>query len=185
MYRLTRLTAALLALASGAVGGPGVDSCGAETTRRQEAGEQAESTTALAITPIAPVAEDPARYRDSRLRLVGRLENQGDNYFTDLRVVLEDEQGAFLHVVPWLPVHLPPGPRRGAGKRPEVLSDYLGKKVELIATVEESMPELARKFAPSRDSSSLISRALRLFVPSSIMFIARLDVPSSANWSEA
>lgn len=85
---------------------------------------------------IAAVAADPAAFLERELRLVGRLVNRGENYFTDLRVALEDDEGAFLDVWPWLPTSLPPAPPGATGKRPEVLSDYLGKKVELTGKIE-------------------------------------------------
>lgn len=82
---------------------------------------------------VKSIAQDPASWVDKDAVLTGTLENQGANYFTDLRVVLRDDEGNKLAVKPWLPVAVPPGPR--SGPRPKTLSQYLGKKVELVATL--------------------------------------------------
>ena len=83
---------------------------------------------------IKALAQDPAAFLDKDVELTGTLENQGANYFTDLRVVLRDGEGNAVAVKPWLPVSVPPGPKTGA-PRPKTLSSYLGKKVDLEATV--------------------------------------------------
>jgi len=82
---------------------------------------------------VKAVAQDPAAWLDKEASLSGTLENRGSNYFTDLRVVLRDDEGHVLAVKPWLPVSVPPGP--GPGPRPRTLSQYLGKKVDLLATL--------------------------------------------------
>ncbi len=71
----------------------------------------------------------------------GTLENIGKNYFTDQRLVLRDENDNTVPVRGWLPmemVKVPGGERKG-----ELLSDYLGKTVELTATLVEG--ELPRQ----------------------------------------
>lgn len=83
---------------------------------------------------VKGVAQDPAAWLDKDVGLVGTLENRGANYFKDLRVVLRDDDGHEIAVRPWLPVSVPPGPPGGA-PRPRTLSSYLGKKVDLQATV--------------------------------------------------
>jgi hypothetical protein len=82
---------------------------------------------------IKAIAQDPAAWLDKEAALTGTLENQGANYFTDLRVVLRDDEGNAVAVKPWLPVSVPPGPK--TGPRPKTLSSYLGKKVDLQCTV--------------------------------------------------
>jgi hypothetical protein len=82
---------------------------------------------------VKAIAQDPAAWLDKEAALTGTLENQGANYFTDLRVVLRDDEGHAVAVKPWLPVAVPPGPK--PGPRPKTLSSYLGKKVDLRATV--------------------------------------------------
>jgi hypothetical protein len=83
---------------------------------------------------VRTVAQDPGAWLDKDVELRGTLENRGTNAFTDLRVVLRDDQGHAVTVKPWLPVSVPPGPRPG-GPRPKTLSSYLGKTVDLKATV--------------------------------------------------
>lgn len=84
-------------------------------------------------TAVKAVAQDPAAYVGKTIAVAGTLENEGANYFTDLRVVLRDDTGGKILVKPWLPTALPPGPK--AGPRPRTLAQYLGKKVDLVATV--------------------------------------------------
>ena len=86
---------------------------------------------------IAQVVATPQQFQRERLELQGQLRNEGRNYFTDLRVVLQDEQGRKLRVRPWLPVEVLAPP--GAGKRPDVLSNYLGKQVRLTAVLEKGV----------------------------------------------
>jgi len=88
---------------------------------------------------VQELAAQPAKYLKQTVLTSGTLENQGKNYFTDLRLILKDDQGRFVHVRPWLPVSLPPTPpgRSGANEKRPVLSDFLGKKVELTAVVQK------------------------------------------------
>ncbi len=119
---------AVVAAVCGALGwfsGPSPAGCGAQEGEQREAA--AEAT-------IESVAERPADYLHKSVRLKGRLENEGKNLFTDVRIVLKDGEGNFLHVRPWAPISLPPPPGR-SGQRPPVISDFLGKEVELEAVV--------------------------------------------------
>ena len=86
---------------------------------------------------LAEVAANPEQHVNRTVRLRGRLENQGKNYFTSLRVALIDEDGNSLYVRPWLPLELPRRPRGAKGRKPDVLSNYLGKQVELTGTVSD------------------------------------------------
>jgi len=91
---------------------------------------------------LKELAAQPSRRLKTTVQVTGILENQGTNYFSDLRVVLKDAEGGFIHVRPWLPLSLPPRPPApqapsGPGKRPDVLSDFLGKRVELTGVVEK------------------------------------------------
>ena len=106
-----------------AVGGAGETRC-AETPA---------TPSPPARVPIRAIAQRPAEWVGKEALLTGTLANQGVNYFTDLRVVLKDDEGHALAVKPWLPTALPPAP--GAGPRPKTLTQYLGKRVELQATV--------------------------------------------------
>ncbi len=85
---------------------------------------------------VKSVAENPEQYLGKTLRVTGRLENKGTNYFTDLRVVLKDDQCNFVYVRPWLPTELPPSPPGYTGERRPVLSQYLGNEVELTTVLE-------------------------------------------------
>jgi hypothetical protein len=87
---------------------------------------------------VATVSSRPEDYVGKTFRITGTLDNQGSNYFTDLRVVLRDAQGNAIRVRPWLPASLPPGPSRPTGtKTPATLSQFLGKKVELTSEVAQ------------------------------------------------
>jgi hypothetical protein len=84
---------------------------------------------------VEALASGAGKYLGKTVTVSGSIENEGRNYFTDLRVVLKDEKGYKIYVRPWLPVSLPPGPPGVKEKRPGVLSDFLGKKVELSGVV--------------------------------------------------
>src|SRR5262245_34575674 len=88
---------------------------------------------------VESLSAHPESYVGKTLRVTGTLENQGSNYFTDLRVALRDALGNAIRVRPWLPTSLPPGPSRPGGgtKAPPTLSQFLGKKVELTSEVNQ------------------------------------------------
>lgn len=62
----------------------------------------------------------------------GKLQNAGSNYFTDRRIVLKDSSGE-IDVQAWLPMTTEPA--SDSSKKPEALSDYLGKQVVLTGMV--------------------------------------------------
>ncbi|MFQ5526325.1 MAG: hypothetical protein ACE5GX_08685 [Thermoanaerobaculia bacterium] len=136
MTRPVKLATILLILASSLAGSGSVQA----RMKRPQVGEAGTAAEDPAEEPeaqeIAAVAEDPSSYQAGKLRLEGVLDNLGKNFFTDLRVVLKDEDGSFLYVRPWLPTHLPPAPPGAGVERPEILTDYLGKRVALTATVQ-------------------------------------------------
>lgn len=140
MPRLARPLPIVVALALPLLGFAAGDGCTEASTGAgggEAEVEAAPPSDLPPLTPIAAVAADPSSYRGERIRLAGRLDNEGENYFTDLRVVLADEDGVTVRVWPWLPAHLPPAPPGATGARPEVLSDYLSKQVELTGSIEE------------------------------------------------
>jgi hypothetical protein len=86
---------------------------------------------------VKELAENQAKYFKKTIRVEGKLENKGKNYFTDFTLVLKDNAGNFIFVRPWLPTALPSGPPGTSGKRPETLSLYLNKTVELTGIVDQ------------------------------------------------
>ena len=95
-----------------------------------------DATTSSTIA-LKTLAANPAAFIKRNVAVTGWLENQGKNYFTDLRIVLRDAEGNLIRVRPWLPLSLPPRPVGGEGKAPATLSEFLGKHVELTAVVEK------------------------------------------------
>jgi len=92
------------------------------------------------LTP-SQVLANPDAYADKRITVEGLLVNEGSNFFTDLRVVLKDAsdaQSGAIHVRPWLPLELPPGPP-GAAPGRETLAAYLGKRVILQGTYRDDV----------------------------------------------
>lgn len=81
---------------------------------------------------IKQLAEKPNKFENKSMEITGYLRNAGVNYFTDIRLVLEDGLGNSISVRPWLPLEVPP-PRPGMEKRPrpKMMSDYLGKRVTI------------------------------------------------------
>lgn len=94
-----------------------------------------EEESALKLS-VKSVAENPEKYFRKIVRLSGRLENQGKNYFTDLRIALRDDEGNYVYVRPWVPYELPPSPPGHTDRKPPVLSQYLGKTVELTGVLD-------------------------------------------------
>ena len=92
-----------------------------------------------AVVSVRELAAEPQKFLGRSIRVSGTLENEGKNYFTDLRVVIKDKEGRKIHVRPWLPMSLPPRPpsAEGTGKQPVLLSHYLGKEIELTAVIRK------------------------------------------------
>jgi hypothetical protein len=85
---------------------------------------------------LKALAENPGQYLGKTFRVTGKLRNIGENYFTDLRVILEDDKFNFFYVRPWLPLEFPPTPPGHSDRRRPVLSQYLGQQVELTTALE-------------------------------------------------
>lgn len=125
-----------LSLLMGALGMAGMLSvCAQQRSQPASAARPAPQPVAVSVEDLE---RSPEKFRERPVRVSGRLENEGRNYFTDLRVVLKDEEGRKVPVRPWLPVSLPPRPPSAATGSPRaVLSDFLGQEVELTATVRK------------------------------------------------
>jgi hypothetical protein len=132
MTRMDRLRAVLL------LGLTGGAACTQGPARAASQAPPASSlaTPGTAAPTLKAIARDPSAWLDKETALTGTLENQGANYFTDLRVVLMDAEGNAIAVKPWLPTALPPGPKAGA-TRPPTLAQFLGKRVTLRAFVRQ------------------------------------------------
>lgn len=85
---------------------------------------------------LKALAENPGQYLGKTFRVTGKLRNIGENYFTDLRVILEDDKFNFVYVRPWLPLEFPPTPPGHSDRRRPVLSQYLGQQVELTTALD-------------------------------------------------
>ena len=96
----------------------------------------AQSKPTPAVVPALAAA--PASWAGKRIVVVGLLENVGKNFFTDRRVVLSDA-GAFIDASVPVPAHAFPKP--GTPTLPELL----GKRVELVGTLEErDLPKVGK-----------------------------------------
>ncbi len=86
---------------------------------------------------IEVIAKDPVKFSDRLLETEGVLKNAGGNYFTDLRLILTGNKGGEIEVTAWAPLEVPP-PRPGPNRprRPKVMSDFLGKKMNLTGRLE-------------------------------------------------
>lgn len=90
---------------------------------------------AVALTPAqASTVEDSA----AKVTVRGVLLNAGTNYFTDQRIVLSDPAavgGKPLDVQGWLPTSVL-RPQRSGAPAPDVMSNYIGKEIELTGRIE-------------------------------------------------
>lgn len=87
---------------------------------------------------VTQLLQNPAEYIGNKVAVTGFLKNAGENYFGDLRPVLDDGKGRFIAVSSWAPLEVPP-PRPGpAGReRPKVMSDYLNRNIVLKGTWQQ------------------------------------------------
>lgn len=92
----------------------------------------------VVIVQVEQVLKNPKKYSSKIILLSGLLKNTGNNYFTDLKLALEGEKGGQIEVTPWAPLGVPP-PRPGPNqpRRPKVMSDFLGKKMNLTGRLED------------------------------------------------
>jgi hypothetical protein len=109
----------------------------AAAARQEPSASEERPEQPPAKVSLQALEREPERYRDRTVRVSGKLENAGRNYFTDLRLVLKDAEGRAVPVRPWLPLSLPPRPAGASGAPLPVLSDFLGKEVELIAKLRK------------------------------------------------
>ena len=93
---------------------------------------------------LSDLADHPERFLNQTIKVVGRLENLGKNYFTDRRLVLKGSDDAtslksLAVKAPGVPLEVfpgPPGSRSMAAGQPRTLANYLGKDVDVVAVVE-------------------------------------------------
>jgi len=81
---------------------------------------------------LSELTRDQGKYGGKLVQVKGVLSNSGINYFTDLKITLNDGQGNSIRVQPWLPLSVPPPRPGGPRDRPALLSDYLGKTIRLV-----------------------------------------------------
>ena len=103
------------------------------------AGMLLPSATFAAEVPLGEFAKKPDRFVDQTITMQGTLKFVGKNYFSDpvAQFVIEDSDGNQVPVTPWLPLEvapLAPG-ELGPSERPQIMSDYLDKKVRVRGKV--------------------------------------------------
>jgi hypothetical protein len=86
------------------------------------------------LVTVETLASKPAEYVDRAVRVRGRLENAGTNYFRNRRIVLSDGKNHLIDVRPWLPLSVPPSPAAQTESRP-TLAEYLDRQVELVGSL--------------------------------------------------
>ena len=98
-----------------------IDGCELNDARADTGGE--------VVASVQSLVEHEDEYLGKVIRVTGKLENIGKNYFTDLRVVLRDcrYDNTMVYVRPWLPLELPPAAPGAPQKRPVTLTEFLGK----------------------------------------------------------
>jgi M6 family metalloprotease-like protein len=100
----------------------------------------AQEPEAVTVT-VGQLAKNPAAYVGKTLRVDGLLENAGRNYQTDLRLVLKERDGneSVRVVWPGVPKEVARPPAGTSRSRPSQASDFLGKTVEVIGVMEETV----------------------------------------------
>lgn len=90
---------------------------------------------------IKEIFLNPSLYVGREVIVVGRLVNEGKDYFIHSKFVLKDENSNALEVKGWVPLEIPP-PRFGdlsKIERPKVMSDYLNKELCLKGKIESEV----------------------------------------------
>jgi M6 family metalloprotease-like protein len=106
-----------------------------EPPARPEPRAPSADDQAVEVT-IAELQKSPAAYAGKTVKVDGTLENAGKNYFTDRRLVLRQPEGTGSVPVQWPGMAMDVARPPGAKSRPSMLSDYLGKKVEVVGVLE-------------------------------------------------
>ena len=88
----------------------------------------------LKLVSVEALSTKPTEFVDRAVRVRGRLENAGANYFRDRRIVLNDGKKHMIDVRPWLPLSVPPSASAQAEARP-TLAEYLDHQVELVGSL--------------------------------------------------
>jgi hypothetical protein len=115
--------------------------CASASTHAVETQKPAGEEQLPEISRLADLVAKPETYGDQPIRVRGKLENAGKNFFTDRRIALNDGKGHSLEVRPWLPLSRP-GPSSGTRSGP-TLADYLDQQVEIVGS-------LTRRTEPDR-----------------------------------
>lgn len=84
---------------------------------------------------ILAILKHPEALRGRWLRLCGRLMNKSPNYFAGISLVLQDDAGNEVPVTAHLPIEVAPAPNSSNAAPPATLSSFLGRTVEVTATI--------------------------------------------------
>jgi M6 family metalloprotease-like protein len=88
------------------------------------------------LVSVDSILKSPSTFMNARIRVIGTLNTEGTNYFTDMIPVIIDERGNRLYVQLPRPLEVDVGPAdEHPPPRSEQLSDLIGKKVELRGTL--------------------------------------------------
>jgi hypothetical protein len=85
------------------------------------------------LVTVAELAAKPEAFVDKPVSVRGRLENIGQNYFRDRRIVLTDAKGRRIDVRPWLPLSRPPA--QAQAQTGGTLAEFLDHQVELVGSL--------------------------------------------------
>jgi hypothetical protein len=108
--------------------------------------EPAAAQSGPKAVALSDLVAKPENYRDQQVRVQGRLENAGTNYFKDRRIILRDGSGRSIDVRPWLPLSRPaPSAQTEAGS---TLAEFLDRQVELVG-------KLTMRKEPKRENEYL------------------------------
>ena len=105
------------------------NSCAPQTERAVETAPQTTEERQPKVVTLADLVASPAEYVNQSIRVRGKLQNAGTNYFRDVRIVLRDGSGNSVDVRPWLPLSRP-APSEQTRTAP-TLAEYLDRQVEL------------------------------------------------------
>jgi hypothetical protein len=105
--------------------------CASSSAAPQAAATPDKTKTAT----VAEMAAQPDKFLGGAVRVTGRLENAGDNYFSRRRRIVLTDGKSSIDVTPWLPIEVPPSP---SGQQRPTLATYLDQDVELLGTLRRT-----------------------------------------------
>jgi hypothetical protein len=101
-------------------------------------GKPIDETQKILEVSIFELIENPEKYLNRTIKVIGVLKNIGKSYFVNPKFVLQGESGDYIEVNAWLPLEFPPLPPGVELPGEKTIGDYLEKKLRLEGTLKRA-----------------------------------------------